>query len=138
MKSEAFVQERGTREVRQRAEAALQYMTPANLFRCGLTCDYTLECLNFLRDNFDIEDPDPAVLPTAVQRFCQRMLRLFRDGFILGKAMADKAPDAAQTSREAAPATVSKIVLEQVDFPEPSLASSSMFWIEATGSLYAF
>ena len=124
-----LAQERGSKEVRQRAEAALLQMTPGNLFRCGLTCDYTSECMSFLRANFDIDDPDPAVISFAAENFCQRMKRLFLDAMILGDAPSIPASAAVPASSAKPHATVpveqcktvSQIVYEQVQDPEPTL-----------------
>ena len=99
-------------------------MTPGNLFRCGLTCDYTMECLAFLRECFDIEDPDPACTPELVRAFCDRMRALFCKGYILGKvpAQADPAVPAVPGVENGSDArSVSQIVFEQVDLPEPIL-----------------
>lgn len=82
----ASSEERGSKEVRARAQAALQDMTPKNMFRCGLTCDYSTECLAFLRENFDVDDPDPAQTSGIVDAFCQRMRLLFVEGYVLGDA----------------------------------------------------
>eukprot|EP00435_Cladocopium_sp_Y103_P035298 s3002_g9.t1 len=120
-------QERGARDVRARARAALEDMTPANLFRCGLTCDYTMECLTFLRDCFDIDDPDPATTKQSVLAFCGRMKMLFISGFILGEASkvsASPAAPAQPAAADVASKTVTQMVFEQVDFPEPSLCLS--------------
>ena len=127
----ACFQERGSREVRARAQAALEDMTPSNLFRCGLTCDYATECLIFLREHFDIEDPDPAMTITAVQAFCGRMKTLFCEGLILGKASsASTQPPASAAPAVPAfhgvPKTVTQIVFEQVDFPEPTLGNKRL------------
>ena len=70
-------------EIRSRAERALQNMHAAALMRCGLTCDYTSECLGFLRTNFDIEDPDVSCVPGVLAEFAKRQRFLFVDGYIL-------------------------------------------------------
>ncbi|CAE7399260.1 ngoBIM [Symbiodinium sp. CCMP2592] len=75
--------ERNTVEIRSRAERALQNMNAAALMRCGLTCDYTSECLGFLRRNFDIEDPDVSCTPRVLEEFTKRQRFLFVDGYIL-------------------------------------------------------
>lgn len=110
-------------------------MTPANLFRCGVTCDYSMECLAFLRECFDIEDPDPAATPGAVAAFCDRMTALFCSGYILGDTSsrlavpavpavpADAGGNNAVDQSATKAKTVTQIVFEQVDFPEPILAS---------------
>lgn len=129
-RAQLYTQERGARDVRARAQAALEDMTPASLFRCGLTCDYTMECLTFLRDCFDIDDPDPATTKQSVLAFCARMKMLFIDGFILGdasKVAASQAAPATPTApatpaaADVASMTATQMVFEQVDFPEPSL-----------------
>ena len=60
-------------------------MVPDKLIRCGLTADYSLECLRFLRQHFDIDDPDPAGIPFALSEFKNRMEQLFVKGWILGR-----------------------------------------------------
>lgn len=133
-----MLQERGSREVRFRAQTALEEMTPANLFHCGISCDYAMECLAFLRECFDVDDPDPATTPSAVQAFCSRMKMLFCQGYILGQTSPRPAVPADQADLAAAvdpsPAkTVSQIVFEQVDFPEPSLGSLLNGWQSFVG-----
>ena len=103
--------------MRQRAEKALLDMVPDKLMRCGLTCDFTMECLTFLRKNFDIQDPDPAMVRGVLQVFHQRMSNLFCKGLILGSS----ASCTDSTSSNAEEKTASQIVFEQVDFPEPML-----------------
>ena len=61
----------------------MQNMNAAALMRCGLTCDYTSECLGFLRTNFDIEDPDVSCVPGVLAEFAKRQRFLFVDGYIL-------------------------------------------------------
>lgn len=105
-----------------RAQAALEDMTPANLFRCGLTCDYSMECLKFSRETFDIDDPDPATTCQSARAFCARMKSLFIEGYILGKAKpAPAAPAAPADVRSSTSKTITEIVFEQVEFPEPML-----------------
>ena len=99
-----------------RAQAALENMIPANLFRCGLTADYSTACLTFLRTKFDIEDPDPADSVQAVSEFSTRMRALFCDGCILGDAKAVQAD-----SEHAVGRSMTQIVYEQIDCPEPRL-----------------
>jgi len=89
-----------------------------------------MECLTFLRDCFDIDDPDPAMTKQSVLAFCARMKTLFIDGFILGDASkvaasqaAPATPPASATpaAADVASMTATQMVFEQVDFPEPSL-----------------
>lgn len=83
-----------------------------------------MECLAFLRECFDIEDPDPACTPESVRAFCARMKTLFCQGYILGKVpvQADQAVPAVPFVQNGSDArSVSQIVFEQVDYPEPSL-----------------
>ncbi|CAJ1448590.1 unnamed protein product [Effrenium voratum] len=104
--------ERGDAQIRRRAEAALQAMTAPQLMRCGLTCDYTSECLRLLRTHFDVEDSDVARLVPVFHDFQRRQRRLFCDGYILG--------DPAQDASEALVAKpVAQIVFEQIEEPEP-------------------
>lgn len=124
--------ERGARDVRARAQAALEDMTPANLFRCGLTCDYTMECLKFLRESFDIDDPDPASTCQFARAFCARMKTLFVEGYILGStAPASAAPAAPEDALCSKSKTITEVVFEQVDFPEPKLGHANICWVLA-------
>ena len=107
-------QARGSKEVRLRAERALLNMVPDKLMRCGLTADYTLEVLSFLRQNFDTDDPDVALIPLLLKQFRERMQNLFVKGWIL-------APDTAVQSDKPESKTMTQIVFEQVDCPEPML-----------------
>ena len=111
----------GKPEVRRRAEEALLDMVPEKLFACGLTCDFGMECINFLRQHFDIDNPDPASTGKALMSFGQRMRRLFCDGLILGKASQENS-DEARARR-----TMTQIVYEEIDFPQPSL-SCEFIW----------
>ena len=120
-----LAQERGSRDVRQRAEEALLHMTPDNMFRCGLTCDYGSECLAFLRENFDVDDPDPALTKAAVEAFCSKMELLFCKGLILGDAAAVPAVQAASSPSR----TITQIVYQQVETPEPILASTPVTFL---------
>ena len=117
-------QERGDAQIRRRAEAALQAMTAPQLMRCGLTCDYTSECLRLLRTHFDVEDSDVARLVPVFHDFQRRQRRLFCDGYILGDPAAAQ-PTAGQQAQDASEALVAKpvaqIVFEQIEEPEPSL-----------------
>ena len=115
----ASSEERGSKEVRARAQAALQDMTPKNMFRCGLTCDYSTECLAFLRENFDVDDPDPAQTSGIVDAFCQRMRLLFVEGYVLGDAKQVPLASDGQNGR-----SMTLKVFEQIETPEPSLISS--------------
>ena len=112
-------QERGAKDVRLRAQAALQAMTPTNLFRCGLTCDYATECLVFLRKHCDIDDPDPAQTGQLVESFCKRMHSLFVSGYVLGDAKTVQRG----TLLDSPGCSVTQLVFEQIDTPEPLLVS---------------
>ena len=104
-------QARNSPHVRQKAEQALQDMVAPKLMRAALTCDYSSECLAFLRSNFDVDDPDPALLLDAVHAFQKRMTKLFIKGHILGGAQEGPSPDR--------PKTVTQLVFEEVQDPEP-------------------
>ena len=110
------IEERGSKEVRARAQAALQDMTPSNLFRCGLTCDYSTECLVFLRENFDVDDPDPSQTSRIVDAFCHRMRLLFVDGYVLGDSKQVPLASQGQHGR-----SMTQTVFEQIETPEPNL-----------------
>ena len=111
---------RGTPEVRRRAEFALQNMTPENLFRCGLTSDYAAECLSFLR-SFDVDDPDVASVGRLFESFREHMSSLFIRGYVLGNVpkSSDSEPDRLKT--------MTQVVFEQVESPEPRLGQLQPF-----------
>ena len=90
-------------------------MVAPKLMRAALTCDYSTECLQFLRSNFDIEDPDPALVLDAVNSFQERMQRLFIKGYILGK------PSDAEPAAHDPPLakTITQLVFEEVQEPKP-------------------
>ena len=95
------------------------------MFRCALTCDYSLETLEFLRSNFDIDNPDPAATFRVVEKFCERMHTLFVRGYIVGDCRQADAGTSRKADEKhdlgADAQTVSQLVFEQVDFPEPTL-----------------
>lgn len=117
-------QERGAKDVRLRAQGALEAMTPKNLVRCGLTCDYATECLLFLRKYCDIDDPDPAQTGQLVDSFCTRMHNLFVSGYVLGDAKSVQRG----TLLDSPGCSVTQLVFEQIDTPEPLLVSF-MRWL---------
>ena len=90
-------------------------MVPDKLMRCGLTADYTMEVLSFLRQNFDTDDPDVALTPALLKSFKERMHNLFVKGWILAPCTAPQA-DTADACK-----TMTQIVFEQVDCPQPML-----------------
>ena len=114
-------------------------MVPDKLICCGLTADYSLECLRFLRQHFDIDDPDPASIPLALSEFKDRMEQLFVKGWILGRPDSSSGSNGssgstgykASASSNAGDAsgdpvcpdkTVTQCVFEQIDDPVPILA----------------
>ena len=62
---------REKRSRHERAEEALDSMTPDFLVTAGLTADYTAECIDFLRI-FDQEDHDPGRSRAQKVAFQQR------------------------------------------------------------------
>ena len=104
---------RSTKEMRERAEAALRSFGPQELVSAGLTADYAAETLEFVRI-FDCDDHDPAETPGQVRRFIRRMELLFCEGHILTMPPADAVPDGPTV-----PKTITAIVLEQCQDPEP-------------------
>lgn len=105
--------------MRKRAEQALQQMQPAQLMRAAVTCDYSSECLGFLRSNFDIDDPDPATIFRAFQTFQERMTVLFVDGYILGNSPQSTVQSPSDISHNAK--TACQMVFEEIQNPEPIL-----------------
>ncbi|CAE7364086.1 unnamed protein product [Symbiodinium microadriaticum] len=123
------VDERNNKEIRHRAELALQRMQGPSLFRCALTCDYTSECLRFLRV-FDKEDPDAAKIPEILDSFCARLKLLFVDGYILADTCSagpsgpqgprsSTSPQTLQTDVDGK--TITQRVYEEIETPEPTL-----------------
>ncbi|CAE8637854.1 unnamed protein product, partial [Polarella glacialis] len=105
---------RNDKHVRERAEETLQHMTPPELFSCGLTADYAMECVRFLRENFDSQRPDTAVTVRVTMAFVDRMQTLFVDGHILGLV-----PRQLSDGDGVTPRTISEVVLNQLDEAEP-------------------
>ena len=120
---------RANPSLRKRAEVALKHMTASELMRCGLTCDFTSECMAFLRQHFDVEDPDVSLFAEAFRNFSFRQKALFIDGYILSdpaslpaqgsglgaQGFADwmvKGPDGTNKS-------ATQLVFEEVEHPEP-------------------
>ena len=116
----SFLEARNHAEVRQRAEKALQHMNGPDLMRTAVTADFTSECLKWLRDHFDIDDPDAAMVWGSLQQFKARMTSLFVDGNIL--ADASKLPGAGHSGK-----TACQMVFEEIEKPEPMLACSLFF-----------
>ena len=96
---------REKRPRRERAEEALESMTPEFLVTAGLTADYTAECIDFLRI-FDVEDHDPGRTRAQKVAFHQRMTKLFLKGWVLVPTPAE-APEGAST--------LTGVVLSQVE-----------------------
>ena len=71
---------RKDKPTRERAEKALESMTPESIVLAGLTADYTAECLDFVRA-FDRTNVDPAVIASVRDSFVERMQALFMQGF---------------------------------------------------------
>ena len=99
-------------------------MVPSQLMRAAVTCDYSSECLAFLRSNFDIDNPDPAGIFQAFKDFHSRMTALFVEGFILGDAAAVHSP---QSMDGSLPKTACQLVCEEIEIPEPILWLSLSF-----------
>ena len=98
---------RKDRPTRERAEKALESMTPESIVIAGLTADYTAECLDFVRA-FDRTNVDPATIASVRDAFVERMQALFLQGFA-----ALEPPEDAQGDR-----TMLQICMAQVaDMP---------------------
>ena len=80
---------RKDRVTRERAENALERMTPSSIVIAGLTADYTAECLDFVRA-FDQANIDPARIAGMRDYWSNRMQALFLNGY----AALEPAPDA--------------------------------------------
>ena len=101
-------------------------MQGPSLFRCALTCDYTSECLRFLRV-FDKDDPDAAKIPEILEDFCARLKLLFVDGYIL-EDTSSAGPSGPQVPRSSTSPqthvdgkTITQRVYEEIETPEPML-----------------
>lgn len=103
---------RNAPDVRQVAEEALQHMVAPELMRAAVTADYASECMRFLRNGFDVQDPDPAAVVELLNAFSIRMKSLFVEGFILSRSQAEGS-DANKTACE--------MVFDEVDTAEPPL-----------------
>lgn len=111
--------------MRDRAVTTLQSLGPKELVQAGLTADYAAETLEFVR-LFDCGNHDPAKTPGEVRRFIRRMRLLFCEGHILTAAPGRDGDDCA-------PKTVTQIVLEQRQDPEPIVYGDKLFvlWTSA-------
>lgn len=124
-------------------------MNAAALMRCGLTCDYTSECLGFLRTNFDIEDPDVSCVPGVLAEFAKRQRFLFVDGYILSDSSQLPSPAVgSQAPGSQAPRppgvlngpqrSATQLVYEEIQTPEPQLACKFVFDLAVVFSCLAF
>jgi len=95
-------------EVRARAQAALDAMTPEDCFTAGVAGDYGEVCLEFLRV-FDVTDMDPARLTPELYDFKRALHTFFVEGYLLCES------DPACV--DAAGKTLAQIALEAVDKP---------------------
>lgn len=111
-------------------------MTASELMRCGLTCDFTSECMAFLRQHFDVEDPDAALFAEAFRNFSSRQKALFIDGYILSDpASLSSAPGSGIRAQGSADWMVkgpdgtkksaTQLVFEEVEHPEPCFGYDS-------------
>ena len=127
---------RNTKVQRERAEAALQAMTPKELITAGITADYTAETLDFLR-LFDVDDHDPAETPLQLRAFCSRMDILFNQGYVLVPPERSSGP-AAQAGRavDEQRKTYTQIVIEQCQDPEPiTYPPNKVFYLWTAASM---
>ena len=108
-----MAQVRNHPSVRHTAEESLKHMTAPELMRAAVTCDYSAECMEFLRSRFDIADPDPPVTTQEVAEFDSRMRKLFLDGYILAQG------------QPGGPKTAARMVFSEIEDFEPPLACRS-------------
>ena len=73
---------------RDRAQDALEAITPADIIACGLAADFGEVCLSFLR-TFDVSFHDPARTLREKREFVRALRVLFLDGHILAAIPAD-------------------------------------------------
>ena len=95
-------------DIRARAQAALEAMTPEDCFTAGVAGDYGEVCLEFLRV-FDVSDMDPARLMPEISDFKRALHAFFVEGYLLCE------PDPACV--DAAGKTLAQIALEAVEKP---------------------
>lgn len=72
---------RQKKAIRDRAEAALDAITPADTLACGMAADFAEECLAFIRC-FDVGEHDCALSPSQRRKFQRALKILFLDGYI--------------------------------------------------------
>ena len=72
---------RQKKAIRDRAEAALDAITPADTLACGMAADFAEECLAFIRC-FDVGEHDCAQSPSQKRKFQRALKILFLDGYI--------------------------------------------------------
>ena len=128
---------RANPSLRKRAEVALKHMTASELMRCGLTCDFTSECMAFLRQHFDVEDPDAALFAQAFRNFSSRQKALFIDGYILSDPASLPAQGSGLRAQGSADwmikgpegtiKSATQLVFEEVEHPEPCFGYDSTF-----------
>ena len=99
-------------------------MNAAALVRCGLTCDYTSECLGFLRAHFDIEDPDVSCVRAALADFTKRQRLLFVDGYILSADIPGSQVPRLPGTLNGVGKSATQMVYEEIQTPEPSQGCS--------------
>ena len=72
---------RQSKDIRDRAEEALDAITPADTLACGMAADFAEECLDFIR-RFDVGDHDCAKSASQKRKFQRALKVLFLDGYI--------------------------------------------------------
>ncbi len=80
--------QRMPKDRRDRAEAALDAITPSDVIACGLAADYSEICLAFVRKS-DTNNHDPALSAAEKDEFVATLRDLFLDGYIFAKPEDD-------------------------------------------------
>ena len=106
---------------RDEAEAALDAITPADVFACGLAADFSEVCLSYIR-KLDVSNHDPALGTADKREFLNTLDELFLQGNIF------VAPDAGEAAAPSAAAgepaailggvrakTLTQIAMEQME-----------------------
>ena len=125
---------RRKKEDRARAASALRSLSAEELMGLAVSADYAEETVAFLR-RFDKYDHDPAKTPAQLREFTRRMRLLFCDGHIMCepsrpctvKQDSQNGQDDDDGSYE--PKTITQIVWEQVQDPEPIGVGPELFFL---------
>ena len=131
--------QRRNKEDRARAASALRSLSAEELMGLAVSADYAEETVAFLR-RFDKYDHDPAKTPSQLREFARRMRVLFCDGHIMcappRPCKVDPVELDGQDGQDGSsePKTITQIVWEQVQDPEPIGVGSELFFLSTRAS----